>query len=50
MMSEEFISPMAAAAVSIHELYLALVQAGFPEGHALKLTALLISEQMQALK
>lgn len=48
MENNEFISPMAAAAVSIHELYLSLAQAGFSEMQAMRLTALLIAEQMKA--
>lgn len=50
MMDSEFISPMAAAAVSIHELYVSLTQAGFTEMQGLHLTALLIGEQMRTLK
>jgi hypothetical protein len=39
------LSPLVEAAVALHEVYLALIEGGFDEFEAIRILALIISEQ-----
>ena len=39
------LSPLVEAAVALHEVYLAMIEGGFDEYEALRILALIISEQ-----